>query len=115
MVVSSNEYILICKSYPEKCLLAFLNSKTISWLLSNITGNLGGNSKIGQKSNFIKLHVPQLETGESDKFVRMVDKILYAKSTNNISLFISSQARIEKEIYQYFKLTQEEIEIIESQ
>ena len=47
--LSSNEYMLISKNYSSKCLLAFLNCKTSEWLLGNITGNLGGNAKIGQK------------------------------------------------------------------
>ncbi len=80
--VSSNEYILICRNYSPKCLLAFLNSAIVKWLLDKTTGNLGGNAKIGQKSNFVKLSIPILEKTEQVKYKQLVDSILSHKQQN---------------------------------
>lgn len=108
--LSSNEYLLITKNYSSKCLLAFLNSKVSEWYLSIITGNLGGNAKIGQKSNFLKLVVAVLPLSTQQYFEQQVDKIL---STPNIA------SKIEKEInvviYDIYGFSENEIQIIESQ
>ena len=66
--LSSNEYMLITHHYSSKCLLAFLNSKVSEWLLGQITGNLGCNAKIGQKSNFLKLSIAQLNVERQKVF-----------------------------------------------
>ena len=72
MYVSSNEYILISPSFSPKSLLALLNCKASEWLLGNITGNLGGNAKIGQKSNFLKLSIVKL----TEELQHSLDSIL---------------------------------------
>ena len=110
--LSSNEYMLISKNYSSKCLLAFLNCKTSEWLLGNITGNLGGNAKIGQKSNFMKLSVAKLEVKEQKSFDQIVDQILLNKkkgvSTSELEL------EIDKKIYSIYGFTDLEIKEIES-
>lgn len=108
---SSNEYILICHHYSAKYLLAFLNSSVVKWLLGKITGNLGGNAKIGQKSNFIKPSIPILLTTEQKKFDRLVYSILSYKQQQFSTLDIENE--INTLCYQAYHLLPEEINCIE--
>ena len=110
--LSSNEYMLITKNYSSKCLLAFLNCKVSEWLLGNITGNLGGNAKIGQKSNFMKLSVAQLTPNEQKDFDKLVDEIISMKKRNLDSTSIEKV--IDHKIYKLYGLTNTEINEIES-
>lgn len=108
--LSSNEYMLITVAYSSKCLLAFLNSKVTEWLLGQTTGNLGRNTKIGQKSNFLKLSVAVLPLELQSRFEKYVDAIL---ANRNVSK--AYEAMIDNEIYNIYGLTEEEISFIESQ
>ena len=108
--LSSNEYMLITHHYSAKCLLAFLNSKVSEWLLGQITGNLGCNAKIGQKSNFLKLSIAVLSDEQQHCFEEYVDSILADKA--NSALY---EALIDNDIYNVYGLTDEEIRLIESQ
>ena len=105
--LSSNEYLLIVREYSAKCLLAFLNSKVSEWLLSKITGNLGDNAKIGQKSNFLKLSVAILSQDEQRFFEGKVDELLSnPDSQKNI------ETDIDKAIYRVYGLLIDEIQFI---
>ena len=108
--LSSNEYMLITHNYSSKCLLAFLNSKVSEWLLGQLTGNLGCNAKIGQKSNFLKLSIAQLNVERQKLFEGYVDSIL-----GNIEDAKNYEALIDREIYKVYGLTVDEIKVIESQ
>ena len=108
--LSSNEYMLIVQNYSSKCLLAFLNSKPSEWLLSKITGNLGGNSKIGQKSNFLKLSIAILDKEQQQIFEKLVDEILLSKvDSPTLDLLINNK------IYEIYGFSKEESDLIESQ
>ena len=108
--LSSNEYMLITHHYSSKCLLAFLNSKASEWLLGQITGNLGCNAKIGQKSNFLKLSIAQLNLEGQKVFEDYFDSILGNKEDAE-----KYEALIDREIYKVYGLTADEIKVIESQ
>ena len=110
--LSSNEYMLITKDYSSKCLLAFLNCKASEWLLGNITGNLGGNAKIGQKSNFLKLAVAQLPKIKQQEFDIIIDEILSLKKTNIDTTTL--ERKIDQMIYAIYGLNEQEINKIES-
>lgn len=102
--------MLITHHYSSKCLLAFLNSKASEWLLGQITGNLGCNAKIGQKSNFLKLSIAQLNLEGQKVFEDYVDSILGNKEDAE-----KYEALIDREIYKVYGLTADEIKVIESQ
>ena len=108
--LSSNEYMLITHNYSAKCLLAFLNSKASEWLLGQITGNLGRNAKIGQKSNFLKLSIAVLSEEHQHRFEEYVDCILADRTES-----APYEALIDNEIYKVYGLSDEEICLIESQ
>ena len=101
---------MIVKNYSLKCLLAFLNSKASEWYLSKITGNLGDNAKIGQKSNFMKLVVAFLPHNEQAFFDVKVKQILLSPEHSE-----RIEADIDTAIYKIYGLSGEEIQFIESQ
>lgn len=109
--LSSNEYMLITHNYSSKTLLAFLNSKTSEWLLGNITGNLGGNAKIGQKSNFLKLSIAQLSEKQQKEFDSIVDQILEKKKQHQDTTEL--EYLIDCKIYKLYNFTEAEIKEIE--
>lgn len=109
--LSSNEYLMLCPHYNAKCLVAFLNSGIIEWLLMHITGNLGGNAKIGQKSNFIKLSIPILSLDEQNMFATLVDKYLCSNQEEKKIL----EKTISNSILNFYGFSEEEKCIIESQ
>lgn len=102
--------MLITHHYSAKCLLAFLNSRVSEWLLGQITGNLGCNAKIGQKSNFLKLSIAVLPEEQQHRFEEYVDSILANKAES-----APYEALIDNEIYKVYGLSEEEIYLIESQ
>ena len=110
--LSSNEYMLITRNYSSKCLLAFLNSTTYEWLLSNLTGNLSDNTKIGQKSNFLKLSIVQLSTEDQKEFDVLVNQILQNKKQKLNSNDL--ERKIDLLIYKIFNFSKEEIDYIEN-
>jgi len=114
--LSSNEY-MIGGNYNKKYFLAVLNSKLIQWYLRNITGVMGEKLKIGQKSNFIKIPIPVIDSSNQitvSQIESLVDKILAAKKTNHTADVTALEKEIDKLVYQLYKLEPEEIEIIES-
>ena len=103
--------MLITHNYSSKTLLAFLNCKTSEWLLGNITGNLGGNAKIGQKSNFLKLSIAQLSEEQQKEFDKLVDEILQKKKQHQDTEELEKQ--IDRKVYKVYNFTEQEIKEIE--
>jgi hypothetical protein len=113
--LSSNEY-MIGGNYNKKYFLAVLNSKLIQWYLRNITGVMGEKLKIGQKSNFIKIPIPVIDSSNQhivSQIESLVDKILAAKKTNHAADTTAWEKEIDQLVYQLYDLTDEEIAIVE--
>ena len=104
--------MLITHNYSAKCLLAFLNCKASEWLLGNITGNLGGNAKIGQKSNFLKLSVAQLSENDQRWFDLIIDEVLSKKKIGEDTT--DDEREIDNAIYSIYGLNEIEVNKIES-
>jgi hypothetical protein len=114
--LSSNEY-MIGGNYNKKYFLAVLNSKLIQWYLRNITGVMGEKLKIGQKSNFIKIPIPVIDSSNQhivSQIESLVDKILDAKKTNHAADTTAWEKEIDQLVYKLYELTDEEIAIVES-
>ncbi len=113
--LSSNEY-MIGGNYNKKYFLGLLNSKLLGWYLNTITGNLGNNMRIGQKSNFQNLPLPPI-TSENQPIVSqiesLVDKIITAKKENPQADTSELEKEIDELVYKLYGLTEEEIRIIE--
>ena len=113
--LSSNEY-MIGGNYNKKYFLAVLNSKLIQWYLRNITGVMGEKLKIGQKSNFIKIPIPVIDSSNQltvSQIESLVDNILDAKKTNHAADTTPWEKEIDQLVYKLYELTDEEIRIIE--
>ena len=78
--------------------------------MGQITGNLGCNAKIGQKSNFLKLSIAVLSEEQQHHFEEYVDSILTDRTES-----APYEALIDNEIYKVYGLSDEEIRLIESQ
>ncbi len=89
--------------------MAFLNSRAIEWLLDKTTGNLGTNTKIGQKSNFLKIQIPIMSQEEQELFNVLVDQRLSCDKEEGVKI----DKAIDNQIYKYYCLTDDEIAIIE--
>jgi len=114
--LSSNEY-MIGGNYNKKYFLAVLNSKLIQWYLRNITGVMGEKLKIGQKSNFIKIPIPVIDSSNQltvSQIESLVDNILDAKKTNHAADTTPWEKEIDQLVYKLYELTDEEIKIVES-
>ena len=91
--------------------MALLNCKASEWLLGNITGNLGGNAKIGQKSNFLKLSIVKLTEELQHSLDSIVDDILIKQKRCEDT--IELEKGIDKIIYKVYGFTDQEIKEIE--
>lgn len=113
--LSSNEY-MIGGNYNRKYFLGILNSKLIEWYLLTITGKLGNDLKIGQKSNFQKIPIPDINS--NNKFIvkqieNLVTKIIVVKKSNPKTDTSIWEREIDNLVYSLYELTDEEIRIIE--
>jgi len=80
--------------------------------LAQTTGSLGGNAKIGQKSNFVKLAIPILPQEKQRIFASMVERLLQETKEGKETLDVQNE--IDQSIYSLYGLTSEEIAFIES-
>ena len=88
-----------------------MNCKASEWLLGNITGNLGGNAKIGQKSNFLKLSIPKLSKELQCSLDNIVDDILAKQKRGEDTIELENS--INKIVYMVYGFTNQEIKEIE--
>ena len=61
MMLSSNEYMLVCAKHNLTSLLNYLNSPLCYFYQKCTMNTLGGNTTIAQKSIFIEIPVPQID------------------------------------------------------
>jgi len=113
--LSSNEY-MIGGNYNRKYFLGILNSKLIEWYLAKITGVLGKEMKIGQKSNFEKLPLPPITPSNKpivQQIETLVDNILAVKKQNPNAGTSAWEREIDELVYKLYDLTEEEVRLIE--
>lgn len=100
--LSSNEYFIASDTENLKTLIAFLNSKICYFYGKTMMNNLGGETTIAQKDIFTKTPIPK---NIESKYISEIVDLLEEKSYN----------KIDDIVYKIFKLTLEEIQIIENQ
>ncbi len=111
--LSSNEY-MIGGSYSRKYFLGLLNSKLLEWYLHRITGTLGDNLKIGQKSNFEKIPLPPITPSNAhivQQIEALVDQILTAKKQNPKADTTQIEHQIDQLVYKLYDLAPLEINL----
>jgi hypothetical protein len=110
--------------YSLKYILALLNSKTLAFRYKSI-GKQTGNGVFEYFANGIgKLPIPEADAKTQNEFIVLVDKIIelkhkeYAEQNPQAKNLISRQIAglddmIDKAVYKLYKLTSEDIELIE--
>ena len=96
-----------------KFLLALLHSKLITYVFKMFYagGGLGKKGYRYKKAFLEKLPVPQISSSDQQPFIDLVDKILSAKKVGKNTSRL--ETKIDKLVYQLYKLTDDEIKIIE--
>ena len=93
MLLSSNEYFIVSDKHRLKSLLVFLNSDICYFYQKMIMNSLSGNTTIAQKSLFIKLPVPQIDS----KDAKLIDFYELFGFTDEEINFISSSVNSNEE------------------
>ena len=96
-----------------KFLLAILNSKVSAWYFNQIstTTGMGTNRWKKYKIELLPIKVPTEQ--EEKKIENLVDKILLANKSNPLADTSHLEADIDRQVYELYGLTEEEIKIIE--
>ena len=97
-----------------KYIIALLNSKPVTYFFRNFyMGTELGNKGFRYKKAFLqKLPIPKISEEEQKPFIQKVDKIIKLKKENKSTEELEKQ--IDELVYKLYKLTPEDIEIIEN-
>lgn len=110
--LSSNEYFINAKNL--KSVLMILNSKVANFYANCSMNSLGGNTTIAQKDIFLKIPiVAQIPSHFAQQLTTLCDKILKIKKDNTDSDSSEFERKANQIIYSLYKLTDEEIAVIE--
>ncbi len=116
-VVRDNLYTIVStnKEYSEYILLAFLNSKLMNWYYQNIVNNEVGEALAQVKRGHLAiLPIPNLNSSIFATTESLIKQVLDLKEVNIYAETTGLENQIDQLVYQLYDLTQEEIEIIES-
>ena len=95
-----------------KFALSVLNSKLTTFIYKNYTGEDGRDFAEVKPKNIRKLYIPKVEKSIQDAFIKIVDKIIELKKQNKNTSKL--ECLIDKKVYAFYKLDEEEINLIES-
>ncbi len=98
----------------NKYLLALLNSKLIWFYLKQIVSVLGTQAFRMKKIYLEQLPLVKLKDKEQQPLIKLVDKIIEAKKENTNADTQKLEKQIDDLIYKLYKLSPEEIDIIET-
>lgn len=110
--LSSNEYMIISDRSTLKYFLAILNSKLAYFYQNLVTNNLANNTTISQKSNFLLLPIPRVNSINFKLIEHIkynIDQILKTKN------FLNFQDLIDLQTYKVYALDYSEIKIIDTE
>lgn len=107
-LANSCNYILPTSKMDLYCMLGFLNSRLINWFFRCFSTNSNVNGY--EVDNF---PIPQIELSLQSEISDLVKKILSIKKTNPLTDTADLERKIDNIIYGIYRLTEEEIRIIE--
>ena len=99
--------------YSYKFVLGILNCKLTNWVYQNISQERGRAFAEVKPINVRKLYVPQISKKDQTVFEAIVDKILIAKRGTPSVDTSELESDIDRLVYQFYGLTEDEIHIIE--
>jgi hypothetical protein len=101
------------KEYNLRYVLGVLNSKLVNYLIKNLSSNTNLTAQDLDEIPFRKINFDvNLEKDIYEKIITRVDEILGSKKNNNETSNLEGE--IDQLVYQLYKLTEEEIKIIEA-
>lgn len=107
-LANSCNYILPLQAIDLYCLLGFLNSKVINWFFRCFSTNSNVNGY--EVDNF---PIPQLTEDFQSEISKLVKDIINTKHSNHSTDTSYIEKQIDKLVYQAYKLSNNEIKIIE--
>jgi len=114
LIIWNTGYTLSWKKESLKYLCALLNSKCVTyWFKHFYSINLWKSWYRYLSQYMANLPIPQIPDNEQKKIVDIVDTILDEKKDNKYADVSTYKKEIDKIVYQLYKLTDEEIQIIE--
>ena len=103
------------EKFEDKFILAILNSKVTTFYYDQIYGStkIGGGYIDLKGSQIENLMIPNIATMQQQPIIVLVNQILSTKSANPIADISELEKQIDRLVYNLYKLTDEEIAIIE--
>lgn len=101
------------QSFDKRFLLSLLNSKLLFFVLSKESNKFRGGYITCTKQYFENLPIKLVSSILQQPFIEIVDKILTAKKSDPNADTTALETEIDQLVYQLYKLTAEEIKIIE--
>ena len=111
--VSATFYIIKTNRFNIKYLIGLLNSKLIAFWLKN-KGKMQGNNFQIDKEPLLQIPIFNANIYQQKPIIELVDKILKIKEGNIKADTDDMEQKIDLKIYEFYKLSNEEIEIIEN-
>ncbi len=111
-IYTNDKCFLITSNKNVLFLTAPLNSKLSFWYLKQMGSLLSSGGFEFRKIYVEQLPIPKIPSTAQQPFITLVDKILTAKAQNQDTTALETQ--IDKMVYQLYKLTVDEIKIIEA-
>ena len=99
------------RQFAYKYLLAMLNSRLVSWYFTVFLSE----GLHFYPNDAKQLPIPKLDAIEQRPFVRLVDRILDAKAVDPSADTAMLEAEIDRRVYAFYGLTEEEIAAVEEQ
>ena len=96
-----------------KYLCAVLNSKLVTWFMSNTALNSGMGVTRWINASVENIPIPIIPTARQRPFIRLVDRILKAKASDPAADTNEQEAKIDQLVYELYDLTAKEIEAVE--
>jgi hypothetical protein len=110
---SVNNLLRKNKEYNLRYVLGVLNSKLVNYLIKKLSSNTNLTAQDLDEIPFRKINFDvNLEKDIYEKIITRVDEILGSKKNNNETSNLEGE--IDQLVYQLYKLTEEEIKIIEA-
>lgn len=109
----SNGYILTSEDLPIRFILGLLNSKVLHHYFSYIGVMTAGGAYTLKAATIEALPIPKATIEQQQSIIEFVDKVLAIKRQNPSADVTSFEKEIDKSVYKLYKLTDNEIKIVE--
>ena len=96
-----------------KYLCAVLNSTTVTWLIRNTALTTGMGLIQWKKFAVERIPVPKITAAQQRPFIRLVDRILHAKTADPTADTQPEEAEIDQLVYALYGLTPAEVAAVE--